>query len=245
MKKMASDSQVSTPALMKQIRSYLALTPASRDRSAKKAECSGFKSVVDALSNENGNVQPTEESEQQDQAPEFILASEETKMRRSLPDSERTEFGTKPKMGGMSAFPAAVQPAAYILPAQYYSPPMCIPMMVQPNVASIAYNYVDYTAANTSGEYLTGRIKFFDEGQNYGFFVMDCDGSDLFVHYDDLAKAGITKEMARMAKANGTKFAFRCMKYYGKYDMSYKAVDIQVLENIYSATYVDPTISVQ
>ncbi len=32
----------------------------------------------------------------------------------------------------------------------------------------------------------TGRLKFFDEGKNYGFLVMDSDGSDIFVHFDDL-----------------------------------------------------------
>ena len=40
----------------------------------------------------------------------------------------------------------------------------------------------------------TGRLKFFDEGKNYGFIVMDVDGKDLFVHYDDLKKAGVNKE---------------------------------------------------
>lgn len=39
----------------------------------------------------------------------------------------------------------------------------------------------------------TGRLKFFDEGKNYGFIIMDSDESDIFVHYDDLQKAGITK----------------------------------------------------
>ena len=43
----------------------------------------------------------------------------------------------------------------------------------------------------------TGRLKFFDESKNYGFIVMDLDGKDLFVHYDDMKKAGVTKEQLR------------------------------------------------
>jgi hypothetical protein len=40
-----------------------------------------------------------------------------------------------------------------------------------------------------------GRLKFFDENKNYGFLIMENDGSDIFgilflfyllVHYDDL-----------------------------------------------------------
>jgi cold shock CspA family protein len=42
-----------------------------------------------------------------------------------------------------------------------------------------------------------GKLKFFDENKNYGFFVLDDDGSDIFVHFDDLSKAGITKERLR------------------------------------------------
>lgn len=32
----------------------------------------------------------------------------------------------------------------------------------------------------------TGRLKFFDEGKNYGFIVCDHDNTDIFVHADDL-----------------------------------------------------------
>lgn len=35
-------------------------------------------------------------------------------------------------------------------------------------------------------ERLTGKLKFFDENKSYGFIIMDDDGSDIFVHYDDL-----------------------------------------------------------
>ena len=40
----------------------------------------------------------------------------------------------------------------------------------------------------------TGRLKFFDQNGNYGFIVVDGYGVDLFVHYDDLQKTGISKD---------------------------------------------------
>lgn len=79
------------------------------------------------------------------------------------------------------------------------------------------------------GELLTGHLKFFDAAQNYGFFVVDKDGTDLFVHYEEFSKAGMTLESISMAKSLGLKFIFRRMTYYGKYDLSYKAVNIQII----------------
>jgi len=76
----------------------------------------------------------------------------------------------------------------------------------------------------------SGRLKFFDENKNYGFIIMDEDGSDIFVHYDDLQKAGISKEFLKAARMGQViKLAFNCMKYIGKYDKSRKATDIQLM----------------
>jgi hypothetical protein len=76
----------------------------------------------------------------------------------------------------------------------------------------------------------SGRLKFFDENKNYGFIIMDEDGSDIFVHYDDLQKAGINKDFLKAARMGQViKLAFNCMKYIGKYDKSRKATDIQLL----------------
>jgi len=76
----------------------------------------------------------------------------------------------------------------------------------------------------------TGRLKFFDENKNYGFIIMDEDGSDIFVHYDDLVRANVGKELLKTARlGNVIKLAFSCMKYLGKYDRSRKATDIQLL----------------
>ena len=78
---------------------------------------------------------------------------------------------------------------------------------------------------------MTGRLKFFDEAQNYGFFVLDVDGSDLFVHYDDLKKANVSKEVLKKAKTNYLlRFSFTKMEYFGKYNQSKKAVDIKLLK---------------
>jgi hypothetical protein len=59
---------------------------------------------------------------------------------------------------------------------------------------------------------------------------LDSDGSDLFVHYDDLVKANLTKDILLRAKYNYTFFfSFIIMTYYGKHNLSRKAVDLQLL----------------
>eukprot|EP00826_Nyctotherus_ovalis_P041362 TRINITY_DN4150_c0_g1_i13.p3 TRINITY_DN4150_c0_g1~~TRINITY_DN4150_c0_g1_i13.p3 ORF type:complete len:114 (+),score=30.42 TRINITY_DN4150_c0_g1_i13:791-1132(+) len=103
--------------------------------------------------------------------------------------------------------------------------PVYVPIVVQSQVGP----YFDYKA-----DMLTGRIKFFDSAQNYGFFTLDCDGSDLFVHYEDFLKAGISKDGIQMAKAMNMRFAFKKFSYYGKYDLSTKAVEIQPAQEVYS-----------
>lgn len=56
------------------------------------------------------------------------------------------------------------------------------------------------SSADNDNKRYTGRLKFFDDGKNYGFIIMDSDESDIFVHYDDLQKAGITKEVIKALK---------------------------------------------
>ena len=76
----------------------------------------------------------------------------------------------------------------------------------------------------------TGRLKFFDEAKNYGFIVMDEDGSDIFVHYDDLIKANLPKEHLKTAKkGNNINLSFGCLNYIGKHKHSKKAIDIQLI----------------
>lgn len=77
---------------------------------------------------------------------------------------------------------------------------------------------------------MTGKLKFFDENTNYGFVILDSDKSDLFIHYDDLLKGGIGKEILIRAKYNYIfHLSFIVMTYYGKHNLSHKAVDIQLL----------------
>lgn len=59
---------------------------------------------------------------------------------------------------------------------------------------------------------------------------MDEDGSDIFVHYDDLLKSGVTKELLRTAKQGIViRFSFNCMNYIGKYNKSKKAINLTLL----------------
>lgn len=85
----------------------------------------------------------------------------------------------------------------------------------------------------------SGRLKFFDEAKNYGFIVMDVDGSDIFVYADDLQKTGLPKEFLRTAKHGNLirlkvnfncRFEFTCMNYVGKYNQSRKAIDLSYLK---------------
>jgi len=79
-------------------------------------------------------------------------------------------------------------------------------------------------------ERYTGRLKFYDDNKKYGFIVMDNDGSDIFVHYDDLIKANINKELLKTARmGNVIRLSFGCMAYLGKYNKSRKATDIELL----------------
>ena len=81
-----------------------------------------------------------------------------------------------------------------------------------------------------SNERFYGRLKFFDENKKYGFIVMDDDESDIFVHYDDLCKANITKDLLRTARmGNMIRLNFGLMAYIGKYNKSRKAIDIQLV----------------
>lgn len=76
----------------------------------------------------------------------------------------------------------------------------------------------------------TGILKFFNEGKGFGFFVSDADGKDVFFHYEDVKDLKITKDFLREAKTRYiVKFAFTVQVYYGKYNYSTKAVDIELL----------------
>lgn len=78
---------------------------------------------------------------------------------------------------------------------------------------------------------VTGRLKFFNEGQSYGFIMSDIDGKDLFFHFDDMKKTNLSKQFLKDAKNRFiVRFQFKVMGYYGKYNLSKKAVDIDLLK---------------
>lgn len=75
---------------------------------------------------------------------------------------------------------------------------------------------------------------------------MDIDGSDIFVHQDDLTKANVSKELLRSSKY-GTiirfnitfiidRFSFLTLSYFGKYNRSRKAVELQLINSFYPYT---------
>ncbi len=140
----------------------------------------------------------------------------------TMPMSAQMPMGMPPGMGAMPSQPPGLyQPQTYV--------PVYIPIIMQQPMAMPTPSYT-YPPA-PGAELLTGRVKFFDAAQNYGFFTLDCNGTDLFVHYDDFLKAGITKDYIQMSKAMNTRFAFRRVNYYGKYSLSSKAVDIQIIQD--------------
>ena len=73
-------------------------------------------------------------------------------------------------------------------------------------------------------------IKFFDDQSNFGFAILP-DGSNIFAHFDDLSKGGISKEILNHAKYNYTiTLSFIVMNYLGKNNKpSKKAVEIQLV----------------
>ena len=88
--------------------------------------------------------------------------------------------------------------------------------------------------SDSSEKRYTGRLKFFDDAKNYGFIIMDADESDIFVHYDDLQKAGITKEIIKTVKNDmymQIRFSFKVMEYFGKYKKSRKAVELIIIDD--------------
>ncbi len=62
---------------------------------------------------------------------------------------------------------------------------------------------------------------------------MDIDHSDIFVHFDDLQLANITKDMLKNYKTDkNLRFSFCCMSYIGKHSKSRKATDVQQIINL-------------
>lgn len=86
-------------------------------------------------------------------------------------------------------------------------------------------------------EKMSGRLKFFDEVKNYGFFLLDSNSQDMFVHYDDLKKTPIEKSLLASSKNRySMRFTFLVFGYDGKNKPSKKATGIELV----SIRKIDP-----
>ena len=74
-----------------------------------------------------------------------------------------------------------------------------------------------------------GRLKFFSEESEFGFLINE-QGEEIFVHKDDLVKAGIdTVNLAYQKKFYEIQISFRTIQYQGRTKVSRKAVDLQIV----------------
>ncbi len=61
------------------------------------------------------------------------------------------------------------------------------------------------------GKRYIGKMKNFYIDRNYGFLIMDNHKNDIFVHYDDLEKAGITRD--RIKNCSELILSFEIIEY--------------------------------
>lgn len=89
------------------------------------------------------------------------------------------------------------------------------------------------TLNEETGEIFTGILKHFDEIKNYGFIMMDNGLMEIFYHYEDVIKEkGVNREfLATCRSGNIIKVSFECVEYFGKYNLSRKAIKVRVLED--------------
>lgn len=89
----------------------------------------------------------------------------------------------------------------------------------------------EYIENNKEREF--GMLKFFDEGKGFGFIILEKDGSDIFVHLDDINKIIIDFDIIRIIRKKFIiRFSFISYYYYGKHNKSRKAIELNV-EEIY------------
>lgn len=85
---------------------------------------------------------------------------------------------------------------------------------------------------NESGDRVEGTLKFYNENKGFGFISIDRDGSEIFLHCDDLLKANIDiRPVLRKFNFEQIKFSFRILDYMGKYKKSRKVIDISLAGN--------------
>jgi hypothetical protein len=80
---------------------------------------------------------------------------------------------------------------------------------------------------------VTGTLKFLFENDNYGFLLGEGDGKDVFFHLDDMKDTKLTKEQLLGSKDNYMiRFAYNKLAYFGRYGLSMKAINIELVEII-------------
>ncbi len=78
---------------------------------------------------------------------------------------------------------------------------------------------------------VTGTLKFYYENDNYGFLVGDSDGKDVFFHVDDMKDTKLTKPQLAAGKDSCIiRFAYNKLAYFGRYGLSMKAINIELVE---------------
>lgn len=59
---------------------------------------------------------------------------------------------------------------------------------------------------------------------------MDINNSEIFFHYDDFNKKNVSKELLLSYKYGSIlRVSFACLKYIGKYNVSMKAIEIEIV----------------
>lgn len=99
---------------------------------------------------------------------------------------------------------------------------------------SLLQNSILSSLNDLSGLKSSGVLKFFNDSKNFGFFVNESDGEDVFFHYDDIKDTKLSKDFLRESKNKYlVKFAFNIQMYYGKHSNesapSKKAINIELL----------------
>jgi cold shock CspA family protein len=89
-------------------------------------------------------------------------------------------------------------------------------------------------------------LKFFNEVKNYGFFVEEQTGEDVFFYFDDVKETKLSKEFLKESKNKFlTKFSFQIQEYFGKHSNSTrpskKAINIQLL-GIMDLRFLKPSL---
>lgn len=82
-----------------------------------------------------------------------------------------------------------------------------------------------------SKELYEGKLKFFDEKNNFGFITADIKGTteDIFIYGSEFEEAKINMDLVRSAKyGHIVMFKFNVAAYFGKYKRSKKAVNLQL-----------------